>query len=79
MEKEQIVQKIVEATEAYYNSGNPIMSDAEFDILIDRLKGIDPDHPVLHRVGARPMGQTFEHRIPAGSQEKLKDKNAYER
>lgn len=79
MEKEMLVQMIEAAADAYYNTGNPVMADAEYDLLVEKLRGIDPEHPVLYRVGARPMGQTFKHNIPAGSQEKLKDKNAYDR
>lgn len=79
MDKEKLVQTIEEAADAYYNTGNPVMSDAEYDLLIEKLRDFDPEHPVLYRVGARPLGQTFKHNIPAGSQEKLKDKNAYDR
>lgn len=79
MEKETLVRKLEEASNAYYNTGNPIMSDEEYDILIGQLRDIEPDHPLLYKVGARPIGTIYKHNIPAGSQEKLKDKAAYNR
>ena len=79
MDKETLIARIAEADVAYYNTDNPIMSDEEYDLLTGELAAIDPDHPLLHKVGARPMGVTIKHRIPAGSQEKLKDKAAFDR
>lgn len=41
MDKFDIAQRVRllnEASDAYYNTGNPIMSDAEFDQLLDELK-----------------------------------------
>jgi DNA ligase (NAD+) len=41
MNKEQLVNRVKElneASEAYYNTGNPIMSDAEFDTKLKQLK-----------------------------------------
>lgn len=41
METKEIRDLIIKAAEAYYN-GNEIMSDAEYDALINKLKEIDP-------------------------------------
>jgi DNA ligase (NAD+) len=79
MEKGKLIKMISDASAAYYNTDAPQMSDTEFDGLIEKLRDIDPDHPLLYKVGARPMGRVYEHSIPAGSQEKLKDKNAYDK
>lgn len=72
---ENLIEK---AADAYY-TGNPIMSDEEFDLLVDELRKTDPNNPVLLKVGSRPMGKVYKHSIPAGSQEKLKDRKAYDR
>lgn len=79
MNKAELEAKILEANIAYHNTGAPIMSDEEYDALTDQLAAIEPDHLLFRKVGARPMGVTFKHRIPAGSQEKLKDKSAFDR
>jgi len=78
MDKDSLVRVLGEAADAYYNS-TPIMSDEQYDLLFEELKELDPGHPLLQKVGARPMGIIFKHSIPAGSQEKLKDKDAYTR
>ena len=79
MEKETLVRTITEAANIYYNSGSAIMPDETYDALVEELRAIDPDHPLLNKVGARPLGQVLRHNIPAGSQAKLDDKNAYDK
>lgn len=50
MVKENLINKIKEASKAYYETSNPIMSDDEFDSLIEKLKLIDPNNPILTSV-----------------------------
>lgn len=45
-----LVSKIREANEAY-RLGNPIMSDPEYDALVDQLAHEDPTHELLQEVG----------------------------
>jgi len=47
---EQLANKIITANEAY-RKGNPIISDKEYDILVDELMEMDYHHPVLTEVG----------------------------
>ena len=57
------------ASEAYYNTGTPVMSDAEFDAKKEELHKLNPDHPVLAEIGA-PTSEHLEkvkHNIPMGS------------
>ena len=64
----------LKAKQAYY-FGTPIMSDAQFDALEDRIRKENPDEPALQLVGGTlPEGslQTkATHKIPMGSQEKV--------
>tara|TARA_B100000482_G_C12606063_1_gene297184 strand:- start:388 stop:2349 length:1962 start_codon:yes stop_codon:yes gene_type:complete len=48
----ELVQKISDAREAYYNSANTILTDEEFDNLIDKLEELDPNNPALKEVGS---------------------------
>ena len=43
--------RIRQAAEAYYLSGEPLMFDQEFDALTERLRSLDPENPILSRVG----------------------------
>ncbi len=42
---------ILKYQDAYYNS-EPLISDADFDVLWDELKLLNPENAVLHKVGA---------------------------
>ncbi len=62
-----------EANDAYYIRNDPIMSDEEFDRLLDELERLEARHPELddpnsptRRVGGKPVEgfRTVEHRIP---------------
>ena len=79
MTTEELIKKLKEASDAYYNSGETLMLDAEFDTLVDQLKQQDPDNEFLKKVGAPPIGTVMKHRIPMGSQEKLKDQAEFDR
>ena len=62
---------IVTYQESYYN-GEAEISDAEFDLLWDELKTLDPNSPILAKVG-RDSSDGFpkaKHLIPMGSQDK---------
>ena len=56
--------------DSYYN-GEAEISDAEFDSLWDELKSLDPNNPVLQKVGADSGNfAKIRHIMPMGSQEK---------
>ena len=61
------IKQLERASAAYY-SGNPIMTDAEFDDAILYLRDMYPSHPFLKRIGAPVPGTTkAKHKIPMGS------------
>lgn len=37
----ELIEKLNEADIAYYRDDNPIMSDRDYDILMDELKGLE--------------------------------------
>lgn len=51
MNKEELVNKIKEASQAYYENGKAIMTDADFDKLVEDLRSVDPDNEILHKPG----------------------------
>lgn len=66
---------ILKAKHAYYYSGEPIMSDAQYDALEDELRAHAPEDPVLALVGAAVPADSMltkaRHSIPMGSQSKV--------
>ncbi|MFW5689540.1 MAG: NAD-dependent DNA ligase LigA [Spirochaetota bacterium] len=69
---------IVHHQENYYN-GEPEITDAEFDMLWDELRRLNPESPVFDRVGEdRSDGYPKRrHVIPMGSQEKAADPESF--
>jgi len=72
----------------YYVLDDPEISDAEYDLLFDELKGLEEEHPELRapgsptaRVGAPPSErfQKVEHVTPMGSLEKVTTDEALEK
>lgn len=77
MTEQEIVEKLTAASKAYYNSGNTILSDAEFDDLEDELRKINPESEWFSRIG-EDDGSDFpkaKHTMLMGSQSKV---NSYE-
>ena len=62
---------ILDAKHAYYNTGDPIIDDADYDVLEDMLRAVKPDSVALG-VGAITLEKTT---LPCymGSLDKLKD------
>ena len=70
---DNIVSRLIEARDAYYNSDAPLISDAEFDDLEETLRRQAPDHPYFTSVGiAGSGGAKVRHRVPMLSMGKAK-------
>ena len=70
---EQLKEKIRVANEAY-RIGEPIMSDKEYDILVEELADMSPDDELLSVVGYEILDETRKTRlpIPMASMNKIK-------
>ena len=68
----ELAQAVRYHRELYYNHAAPEITDAEFDVLWDELKSLDPDNSILHEVGPEPLPGTVkvEHQFPMRSLDK---------
>jgi DNA ligase (NAD+) len=73
MTNNEIATKLAEADQAYYNTGNHVLSDIEYDSLRELLRKGDSNHPYFEKVGEKPSSawQKAQHEIPMGSLEKI--------
>ncbi|MDY6789839.1 MAG: BRCT domain-containing protein [Thermodesulfobacteriota bacterium] len=73
---ETLVKTLKEYNEAY-RSGKPLVSDHEYDRLVEKLKKLEPDHPFLQLVEPEKFSGKREIRHPAPmlSTEKAYSKN----
>ncbi len=67
-----LVKKLTDACVAYYETGNPIMSDETYDHLLDELREMDPNHEFFSRVGATPSRNVVTLPIAMPSLNKIK-------
>ncbi len=70
---ENLVSKIVEANTAY-RTGNAIMSDREYDSLLEELASLDPTNELITSIGMEVSDSTRKRKleIPMASMNKLK-------
>lgn len=65
------LQRLIKKYQKSYYNGEGEISDAEFDLLWDELKSLDPENEILHKVGADSGNfKKIHHVMPMGSQEK---------
>lgn len=59
---ESLRQKIQSANDAYWKKGKPVMSDPQYDKLVERLRKLSPNDPLLNLVGDDAVpGEKVEH------------------
>lgn len=60
---QELVNKISQANLAY-RTGNAIMSDKEYDILVEELSLLDPNNELLNKVGLEITDETRKAKLP---------------
>ena len=70
---DQLRNRIIEANEAY-RIGKPVMSDSEYDVLIEELAELSPDDELLTKVGHEIADESRKAKlpIPMASMNKIK-------
>ena len=70
---QNIIKLIKDANDQYYNNGNPIMSDEEYDLLKDELQNRDSNHKLLKQIGNKTHSKD-KIKLPyhMGSMDKIK-------
>lgn len=53
VKKTDLVKIIKLANNQYYNDGNPLLTDHQYDLLIDKLKKLDPNNKLLSQIGCK--------------------------
>jgi len=69
---EDLVARLRKASEAYFETAEPVFSDEEYDRLLDELREIAPNHPFLREVGAAPKEGIVKLPVPMPSLDKRK-------
>ena len=54
MDLASLEARLTQANWAYHNTDTPIMTDDEYDILLEQLRTLSPTHPLLNTIGANP-------------------------
>jgi DNA ligase (NAD+) len=69
---ENLVKEIQRHRNLYYNA-TPEISDAKYDTLEDELRELDPENPILFKIGvdSSVLFTKKEHIIPMTSQDKV--------
>ncbi|MFN9959297.1 MAG: hypothetical protein ACK55I_39910, partial [bacterium] len=59
----ELVEKIKIANEKY-RIGEPVMSDSQFDKLVEQLKDLDPKNEILQTIGHQIKDENRKSRLP---------------
>lgn len=72
LSEKQLVELIKKANVAYHDNDKPIMSDAAYDDLINQLTSINPNSPILKKVGSPARGRKVTLKDSMGSLSKVR-------
>jgi DNA ligase (NAD+) len=80
MNKEKLEQTIISHNKAYWDDNKPIISDADYDFLVETLRGMDPNSKVLNQLGpSSRFGKPVIHDKPMLSLNKSYDVKGIEK
>ena len=53
---EELRKKVKEANDAYWTKNKPVITDSEYDKLVESLRKLSPNDPLLDELGSEPLG-----------------------
>ncbi len=72
MTEAQLVEKIEQANTAYWQKNDPIIDDIYYDSLVEQLRKINPNHPLVNHIGNDSIaGKKIRHDTPVLSLDKV--------
>lgn len=74
LDEKTIAELIKYTSDQYYNTGITVINDQIYDMLVDRLKELNPDNKILQNIGANPEYKRTTVELPyhMGSMDKIK-------
>ncbi|AYV85071.1 MAG: NAD-dependent DNA ligase [Satyrvirus sp.] len=69
---DDLERAIVVSADSYYNTGISLISDKQYDILVERLKQLDPKSAILQKTGVPVKGKKVKLPVWMGSMDKIK-------
>lgn len=75
---DEIEEAIKVASDYYYNTETPLISDETYDILVERLRDLYPNSDIFKKIGAPIKGKKVKLPYWMGSMNKLKDDKGIE-
>lgn len=82
IKNDDIVSFLRICNDRYYNSGEPLLHDDEYDQLRDHLQQIAPNHSIFHEVGADTTSSENHRKVNLpcwmGSMDKVKNEAHFE-
>lgn len=69
---EDEVAQVIQKANVEYRNNTPVISDDLFDLIKDYLEGLNPNHPILHSIGAAVVRDKVKLPYFMGSLEKIK-------
>ncbi|AEX61790.1 DNA ligase [Megavirus courdo7] len=75
LSQEDIESAIIISRDSYYNTGKSLISDEYYDVLIEKLKEINPKSEILTQIGAPIRGKKVKLPYWMGSMNKIKSEN----
>ena len=79
MELNKIIELMEKNRKEYYLNGKSNLSDLEYDTLEEQVRHINPNHPILEKIGhaPSPLWKKAKHNIPMGSLNKCHSKEEF--
>ncbi len=72
-----MLEKEIKRNQHLYYEETAVLSDDAYDAIVDRLRLLKPDSPVLANVGTPSIGTKTKHIMPMGSQNKAANKDEF--